>query len=70
LTMPMTIMAGRGDNIVAVSHNRRRLHATISESTLQLMDTGHMVHHVFPEEVAAAVDKLQAELSEAKQAAQ
>jgi hypothetical protein len=34
------------------------------------MDTGHMVYHVFPEEVAAAVDQLQAELSEAKQAAQ
>jgi hypothetical protein len=38
-------------------------------STLRFMDTGHMVHHVFPEEVAAAVDQLQAELSEAKQAA-
>jgi pimeloyl-ACP methyl ester carboxylesterase len=70
LTMPITIMAGRGDKIVAISPHPRRLHASIAVSTLQLMDTGHMVHHVFPEEVAAAVDKLQAELSEGKQAAQ
>ena len=67
--MPITIMAGRGDKIVAISPHPRRLHATISVSTLRFMDTGHMVHHVFPEEVAAAVDQLQAELSEAKQAA-
>jgi pimeloyl-ACP methyl ester carboxylesterase len=65
LTMPIVIMAGRGDRIVAVSPHPRRLHAAISGSTLQIMDTGHMVHHEFPEEVAAAVGKLQAELREA-----
>jgi len=65
LAMPIVIMAGRGDRIVAVSPHPRRLHAAISGSTLQIMDTGHMVHHEFPEEVAAAVGKLQAELREA-----
>jgi len=55
----------RGDKIVAVSPHPRRLHAAISGSTLQIMDTGHMVHHEFPQEVAAAVGKLQAELREA-----
>jgi pimeloyl-ACP methyl ester carboxylesterase len=60
LTLPITIMAGRGDRIVATSPHPKRLHATISASNLHFVDTGHMVHHVFPEEVAAAVDKLQA----------
>jgi pimeloyl-ACP methyl ester carboxylesterase len=65
LAIPVAIMAGRGDKIVAISPHPRRLHATISVSTLQLMDSAHMIHHVFPEEVAAAVDELQAKLSRA-----
>jgi pimeloyl-ACP methyl ester carboxylesterase len=64
LTMPVAIMAGRGDKIVAISPHPRRLHATIPVSTLQLMDTGHMIHHAFPEEVAARVRRLDNELSE------
>ena len=40
LTIPVAIMAGRGDKIIAISPHPRRLHATISVSTLQLMDAG------------------------------
>ena len=70
LTMPVAIMAGRGDKLVAISPHPRRLHATIPVSTLQLMDTGHMIHHMFPEEVAAAVRTLLSELSAASEGAQ
>jgi pimeloyl-ACP methyl ester carboxylesterase len=64
LTMPIAIMAGSGDKIVPVAPQPERLHARISQSTLRIMDTGHMVHHIFPEEVAAAVGKLHVELAQ------
>lgn len=67
LAVPITIMAGRGDRIVDVGRHPERLHAVLPHSTLELLEgTGHMLHHAFPERVAAAIEALSAQV-QAKQ---
>lgn len=59
LTMPITLIAGDGDDIVDVDANARRLHREISHSELTVQPgVGHMVHYTDPGAVMAAVDKL------------
>jgi pimeloyl-ACP methyl ester carboxylesterase len=55
LLLPVTIMAGDGDNVV--SHRMaERLHSAIPGSTLRIVQgAGHMVHHVASERVADAI---------------
>ena len=57
--MPVAIMAGRGDKIVEIEPHPMRLHGLVRQSRLEVVDgTGHMVHHAFPDKVAAAVEAL------------
>jgi pimeloyl-ACP methyl ester carboxylesterase len=62
LAMPVAIMAGRGDKIVEIEPHPMRLHGLVRQSRLEVVDgTGHMIHHAFPDKVAAAVEALCAE---------
>jgi pimeloyl-ACP methyl ester carboxylesterase len=62
LAMPVAIMAGRGDKIVAIEPHPMRLHGLVRQSRLEVVDgAGHMIHHAFPDQVAAAVEALCAE---------
>jgi pimeloyl-ACP methyl ester carboxylesterase len=59
LTLPVTIMAGKGDKIVNVEKQAERLHAMLPQSRLELMEgAGHMLHYLHPEQVAEAADAL------------
>jgi pimeloyl-ACP methyl ester carboxylesterase len=59
LAMPVAIMAGRGDKIVKIDPHPMRLHGLVRQSALEVIDgTGHMIHHAFPDKVAAAVEAL------------
>ena len=59
LAMPVAIMAGRGDKLVANSQ-AERLHADIPGSTLSIVEgVGHMVHHLASHKVAEAVAEVQ-----------
>lgn len=61
LTMPIAVVAGDGDKIVDVDAQARRLHQEISHSELIVQHgVGHMVHYANPDQVMAAIDKLQA----------
>jgi pimeloyl-ACP methyl ester carboxylesterase len=56
LRLPVTIIAGGGDRIVAPQHQAHRLHREVSQSNiLVLQDEGHMVHHGAAGLVAAAI---------------
>jgi pimeloyl-ACP methyl ester carboxylesterase len=55
LTLPVTIIAGRGDIIVFASM-AEKLHAALPHSVLHIIEgTGHMAHHIDPQAVAEAV---------------
>ena len=59
LTMPVTIMAGSDDKIVNVEKQAERLHATLPQSRLELMDGGgHMLHYLHPQRVAGEIEAL------------
>jgi pimeloyl-ACP methyl ester carboxylesterase len=59
LAMPVAIMAGRGDRIVDIGPQPERLNALVPQSALQIVDgTGHMLHHEFPDQVAATIEAL------------
>jgi pimeloyl-ACP methyl ester carboxylesterase len=59
LAVPVAIMAGQGDRIVDTASQSERLHALLPRSTLRLIEgTGHMLHHAFPEQVAASIEAL------------
>ncbi|HKH19724.1 MAG TPA: alpha/beta hydrolase [Gammaproteobacteria bacterium] len=59
LTMPVTIMAGANDRFVSASRHSVFLHDELPHSDLRLAEgAGHMVHHVVPHEVMAAIDSL------------
>lgn len=64
LTMPLAIMAGRGDKIVNIEPQPMRLHGLVRHSTLEVIDgTGHMLHHTFPDKVSAAIESLCAQIN-------
>jgi pimeloyl-ACP methyl ester carboxylesterase len=57
LKMPLTIMAGADDRFVSANRHSARLHDALPQSDLRLVEgAGHMVHHVMPHDVMAAVD--------------
>jgi pimeloyl-ACP methyl ester carboxylesterase len=57
LTMPVVIMAGAEDRLVSAKHHSERLHEQLPHSDLRLPPgAGHMVHHLVPHEVMAAID--------------
>lgn len=59
LTMPVSIIAGKGDRVVDPSDNSGRLHGDILRSTLELEPgVGHMVHYTHPEVIVKAVDAM------------
>jgi pimeloyl-ACP methyl ester carboxylesterase len=55
-SMPVAILAGEADRIVDPYDHSVALHKAVPGSTIHLLaDTGHMMHHVRPEAVLAAV---------------
>lgn len=55
--VPVVIMAGTDDRYVNTGWNSVRLHRELPGSELTLAPgAGHMVHHIVPEEVMAAID--------------
>ena len=61
LTMPVTIIAGKGDRIVDVDHNAQRLHHEISHSELIIDEgVGHMPHYAAPEQIVEALSRIEA----------
>jgi pimeloyl-ACP methyl ester carboxylesterase len=56
LPMPVVIMAGSSDEIVATERHSRRLHAAIAHSQFHpIAGAGHMIHHIVPDQVADAI---------------
>jgi pimeloyl-ACP methyl ester carboxylesterase len=57
LTMPVVLMAGADDHIANAQHNSVRLHDELRQSHLRLTPgAGHMIHHLQPDQVMAAID--------------
>jgi pimeloyl-ACP methyl ester carboxylesterase len=58
LTLPVVIIAGEGDRVV-FEERSEQLAANIPGSTLQIVQgAGHMVHHVAPGRILAAVEAI------------
>jgi len=59
LTMPVALLAGMGDKVIAPDRQTGRLHAALPQSTLEMArGAGHMVHYHEIEAIAAAIAKL------------
>jgi len=57
VAVPVVIMAGTDDRYINTGWNSVRLHREMPGSELTLAPgAGHMVHHIVPEEVMAAID--------------
>ena len=57
LKVPVRVLAGTRDAVADCTHNAERLHERLRNSALGLEPgVGHMLHHVHPEKVLAAVD--------------
>ncbi|MDB5765112.1 MAG: alpha/beta hydrolase [Herminiimonas sp.] len=57
LKMPVVIMAGADDRIADAQRNSARLHDELAQSDLRLTPgAGHMIHHLAPDDVMAAID--------------
>lgn len=56
LAMPVLIVAGTADRIVATELQSQRLHRCVKGSQENYVaGAGHMIHHTDPDEVAAAI---------------
>ena len=56
LSMPISIIAGMRDRVVTTERQSARLHAELPSSTFDTVEgAGHMVHHVAPDLVLAAI---------------
>lgn len=65
LSMPVVIMAGDGDRHVDTHAQSERLYSELPQSTLHITHgAGHMLHHVAPLEVIAAIDQAAAASAE------
>lgn len=63
LTLPVVIIAGDGDKVVFPG-GAERLQAEIPGSVLQIIEgAGHMVHHLVPERIVAAVEAVAGQAS-------
>lgn len=59
LTVPLVLIAGREDAIVDTDRHSVRLAREVPDSRLHLVPhAGHMIHHVAPDRVLAAVDEV------------
>lgn len=59
ISCPTAILAGEEDRIIDPHAHAARLHRDIAGSTLHLLaGTGHMLHHVKPEAVLAAIGRI------------
>jgi pimeloyl-ACP methyl ester carboxylesterase len=59
LSLPVAIMAGRGDKIVDCDSQAGRLGTELPGTTLtKVPGAGHMIHHIVPEQVAAVIRDL------------
>ena len=57
LKMPVVIVAGDKDRFVRAKRHSARLHDELPQSELHLTPgAGHMIHHVAPRDVSAAID--------------
>jgi pimeloyl-ACP methyl ester carboxylesterase len=58
LTVPIGIVAGEDDEVVATASQSARLHHELRQSTFQRVPgNGHMVHQTSTDEILAAVDR-------------
>jgi pimeloyl-ACP methyl ester carboxylesterase len=58
LVVPAVIIAGSADRIVTTVRQSERLHQTLADSSLVIVPAvGHMVHHIAPDAVMAALDR-------------
>ena len=58
LTLPVVIVTGGDDQVVDVSRQSERLHQEIPGSEfIRVPGAGHMVHHLAPDQVVAAIDR-------------
>lgn len=58
LEMPVVIGAGADDRYIGTEAQSVRLHELLPESDLRVLPgAGHMVHHTFPEEALALIDR-------------
>jgi len=56
LDVPVAILAGAADRVVDPDSHARELHGELRNSELVVLrDVGHMLHHVAPDEVVAAI---------------
>ena len=56
LSLPLTIVAGQGDELIETADQSRRLHEALPNSRfVPVKGAGHMVHHTAPEQVLAAI---------------
>jgi pimeloyl-ACP methyl ester carboxylesterase len=70
LTMPVTIVAGTGDEVVYFDSHARRLHGALPGSRLiGVPGAGHMIHHSAVDEVARAIEAAVPSPSETREAA-
>jgi pimeloyl-ACP methyl ester carboxylesterase len=57
LAMPIVIMSGAQDLYVTPKRHAERLHRDLPQSDLMLTPgVGHMIHHIVPDQVMAAID--------------
>lgn len=59
LRAPIVIVAGGDDQVADVGRQSERLHRELPHSELLVLPgLGHMVHHLAPDQVVAAVDRV------------
>lgn len=61
IEVPVVILAGEGDLVAHARRHSERLHEDIAGSELRLVaGQGHLFHYAVPEQVASAIDRVQA----------
>ena len=64
LTVPIVIVTGGDDKIANVGRQSERLHQELLRSEfIRVPGAGHMIHHLAPDQVVAAVDRVAAPLA-------
>lgn len=59
LTLPVVIMAGEADHVIAANEQSRRLHRDIAGSRIEIVPkAGHMIHYAARGRIGRAVDAL------------
>ena len=64
LTVPVVIVTGGDDQIADVGRQSERLHQELPGSEfIRVPGAGHMIHHLAPDQVVAAIDHVAAQLA-------